>query len=93
MKFFLLIIVNLILSIPIYSDQEENKPLLRVFPIYRAEECEWAIRWDVCLSCMRQGQRYAQKILFLTDGHPFRVHGCYTNQKGFIEWDSKQLEK
>lgn len=68
-------------SIQIHSE-EESKPLLRVFPIYRAEECEWSIRFDICLKCIRKKEKYAQRILFYSD-KPFREHGCYTDEKGF----------
>lgn len=66
-----------------FSGEEESKPLLRVFPIFRPEECEWAIRFDVCLRCMKKRERYAQRILFMKEGGPYREHGCYTDEKGF----------
>jgi len=66
-----------------FSSEEESKPLLRVFPIFRPEECEWAIRFDVCLRCMKKRERYAQRILFMKEGGPYREHGCYTDEKGF----------
>ncbi|MCB1143835.1 MAG: hypothetical protein H7A24_02975 [Leptospiraceae bacterium] len=84
--------VNLFLFLPLRAE-EESKPLLRVFPIYRPEECDWAIRWDICLACMRMGERYAQKIYFPTEGGPIRVHGCFTNQKGFTEWQKEYEER
>ncbi len=62
--------------------EEESKPLLRVFPIYRIEECEWAIRFDICLKCIRKKESYAQRIRFL-ENEVFREHGCYTDSKGF----------
>ena len=66
-----------------FSSEEESKPLLRVFPIFRPEECEWAIRFDVCLRCIKKRERYAQRILFMKEGGPYREHGCYTDEKGF----------
>ena len=51
--------------------------------IFRPEECEWAIRFDVCLRCMKKRERYAQRILFMKEGGPYREHGCYTDEKGF----------
>jgi len=83
-KIISFLFVNLFL-LPLRAE-ETSKPLLRVFPIYRKEECEWAIRWDVCLSCMRQGEKYAQKIIFLED-KPYRLHGCMHPQKGFYSWE------
>ena len=70
---------------------EESVPLLRVFPIYRKEECEWAIRWDICLSCMRQGEKYAQKIYFNNDG-TYRIHGCFHPNKGFYPLENKDSD-
>nr|WP_246813875.1 hypothetical protein [Leptospira gomenensis] len=61
----------------------ESKPLLRVFPSFRKEECDWAIRWDVCLQCLKSGRRYAQKIHFFASG-PYREHGCYSDEEGFF---------
>jgi hypothetical protein len=86
MKIICLLFVNLFLW-EIYP-AEDSLPLLRVFPIYRKEECEWAIRWDVCLSCMRQGEKYAQKIIFLED-KPYRLHGCMHPKKGFYSWEEE----
>lgn len=63
--------------------EEISKPLLRVFPAYRMEECEWAVRMDVCWACIRKKERYAQKIYFLKEGGTYREHGCYTDKKGF----------
>ncbi|TGM03637.1 hypothetical protein EHQ76_08295 [Leptospira barantonii] len=65
------------------TEKAETKPLLRVFPSYRKEECDWAIRWDICLSCMRIGRRYAQRIHFYPSG-PYREHGCYSEEEGFF---------
>lgn len=62
--------------------REDSKPLLRVYPIFREEECEWAIRLDICRYCIKKGERYAQKIIFYSDA-PYRIHGCYTEKKGF----------
>ncbi|XDD52349.1 hypothetical protein AB3N59_18605 [Leptospira sp. WS92.C1] len=65
------------------AEGPESKPLLRVFPSFRKEECDWAIRWDICLSCMKLGRRYAQKIHFYPSG-PYREHGCYSEKEGFF---------
>ncbi|MBM9576195.1 hypothetical protein JWG45_03420 [Leptospira sp. 201903070] len=65
------------------QEQPESKPLLRVFPSFRKEECDWAIRWDICLNCLRIGRRYAQKIHFYPSG-PYREHGCYSEEEGFF---------
>lgn len=62
--------------------QEISKPLLRVFPVLKIQECEWAIRMDVCWQCLRLEKRYAQKIFFYEDGQ-YRLHGCYTEKEGF----------
>ncbi|WP_246052837.1 hypothetical protein [Leptospira semungkisensis] len=59
------------------------KPLLRVLPAFRTEECDWAIRWDICLKCVRNEYRYAQRIHFFPSGQ-YREHGCYTEEKGFF---------
>ncbi|WP_423789756.1 hypothetical protein [Leptospira perolatii] len=61
----------------------ESKPLLRVWPSFREEECEWAIRWDICLRCVKRNFRYAQKIHFYKEGL-YRESGCYTEEKGFF---------
>lgn len=65
------------------AGEQESKPLLRVYPIFRPEECEWSIRFDICLRCMKKKERYAQKIYFFKDGSPYREHGCFTDAKGF----------
>jgi hypothetical protein len=70
------------ISLIIFAQTEDSKPLLRVFPIFREEECDWSIRLDICLYCIRKGEKYAQKIYFYSD-RPYRVHGCYTEKKGF----------
>ncbi|WP_078128609.1 hypothetical protein [Leptospira alexanderi] len=70
------------------KEQAETKPLLRVFPSYRKEECDWAIRWDICLSCLKIGRRYAQKIHFYPSG-PYREHGCYSDEEGFFILDTE----
>ena len=85
---FRLVVLSILLSVislfpQEFSAEEESKPLLRVFPIFRPEECEWAIRFDICLRCMKRRERYAQKIFFLKEGAPYREHGCYTEEKGF----------
>ncbi|EMI69169.1 hypothetical protein MAL08_18565 [Leptospira noguchii] len=91
-KFVLFFIIVILLDavffkslFPQTNPQEvaETKPLLRVFPSYRKEECDWAIRWDICLSCLRIGRRYAQKIHFYPSG-PYREHGCYSEEEGFF---------
>lgn len=66
-------------------DEDEIKPLLRVFPIFRPEECEWAIRFDICLRCIARKERYAQRILFIKQSGTYREHGCYTDKKGFYK--------
>ncbi len=73
------------------SESEEiSKPLLRVFPTYRFEECEdWAIRPFICKRCIWEGKRYAQKIFFYEDG-PYRLHGCYTDKTGFEELENEE---
>jgi hypothetical protein len=62
--------------------EQDTKPLLRVYPIFRREECEWAPRMDICWYCIKKNERYAQKIYFMND-KPYREHGCYTEKKGF----------
>lgn len=64
------------------SEKEDSTPLLRIFPAYRKEECDWAIRMFICYKCVQKGEQYAQKIYFYKDG-PYRVHGCYSEKKGF----------
>ncbi|EMY78489.1 hypothetical protein LEP1GSC060_3777 [Leptospira weilii serovar Ranarum str. ICFT] len=64
-------------------EQAETKPLLRVFPSYRKEECDWAIRPDICVGCLKIGRRYAQKIHFYPSGL-YREHGCYSEEEGFF---------
>lgn len=84
---FILVTFYFLLSLSSLAPQElteqESKPLLRVFPIFRPEECEWSIRFDICLRCMKKRERYAQRILFMKEGGPYREHGCYTEEKGF----------
>lgn len=58
--------------------------LLRVWPSFRPEECDWAIRKFICLRCLKNGYQYAQEIHFLEDYRPYRIHGCYTQEKGFF---------
>ncbi|WP_061224273.1 hypothetical protein [Leptospira weilii] len=70
------------------KEQAEIKPLLRVFPSYRKEECDWAIRWDICFSCLKIGKRYAQKIHFYPS-RPYREHGCYSDEEGFFILDTE----
>ncbi len=64
--------------------REVKKNLLRVLPAYRPEECDWAIRKFICLRCLRNGLSYAQNIVFLEDDRPLRLHGCYSEEKGFF---------
>ncbi|WP_036041305.1 hypothetical protein [Leptospira alstonii] len=64
----------------------EIKPLLRVFPSFRKEECDWAIRPDICVGCLKIGRRYAQKIHFYPS-EPYREHGCYSEEEGFFLLD------
>ncbi len=64
--------------------KEETKPLLRVLPAYRAEECQaWAIRPFTCLRCLEKGMRYAQMIRW-DEERPLRVHGCFSEEGGFV---------
>ncbi|ALO28416.1 MULTISPECIES: hypothetical protein [Leptospira] len=70
------------------NEQAETKPLLRVFPSYRKEECDWAIRWDICLNCLKIGRRYAQKIHFYPS-RPYREHGCYSDEEGFFTFGTE----
>ncbi|EMJ61856.1 MULTISPECIES: hypothetical protein [Leptospira] len=70
------------------QEQAETKPLLRVFPSYRKEECDWAIRWDICFGCLKIGRRYAQKIHFYPS-RPYREHGCYSDEEGFFILDTE----
>ncbi|TGL07452.1 hypothetical protein EHQ39_14155 [Leptospira levettii] len=85
MNRYLVFLIFLLGSVSVFSDQNEeiSKPLLRVFPTFRPEECEdWAIMPFVCKRCLWEGKRYAQQIRFFEDG-PHRTHGCYTDKKGF----------
>lgn len=66
------------------KEEEISKPLLRVWPAFRPEECEdWAILPYLCKRCILQGKQYAQKIFFYESG-PYRLHGCYLEPEGFI---------
>ncbi|MGJ4747982.1 hypothetical protein ACQV5M_16610 [Leptospira sp. SA-E8] len=65
------------------NETPESKPLLRVLPAFRKEECDWAIRWDVCLRCVSSRYRYAQRIHFYPSGL-YREHGCYSEERGFF---------
>lgn len=82
-KLIFITTIYLSISFDSQAEQETSKPLLRVFPIYRTEECEWAIRMFVCQKCIARKERYAQKIHFYENGL-YRVHGCYTKEKGFV---------
>jgi hypothetical protein len=87
MKPFLIVIFSLLslFAFRIISiEKEETKPLLRVWPAYRTEECEWAIQTFICQDCISKGKRYAQLIRFFESG-PHRTHGCYTDESGFEE--------
>ncbi|TGK49770.1 hypothetical protein [Leptospira bouyouniensis] len=82
---YLVLVIFLLVNISVFTEPNEeiSKPLLRVFPTFRPEECEdWAIMPFVCKRCLWEGKRYAQEIRFYDDG-PFRTHGCYTEKKGF----------
>ncbi|MCW7463765.1 hypothetical protein [Leptospira limi] len=88
---YLVFLIFLLGSVSIFPDQNEelSKPLLRVFPTFRPEECEdWAIMPFVCKRCLWEGKRYAQQIRFFEDG-PYRTHGCYTEKKGFEVLEEK----
>ncbi|TGL41416.1 hypothetical protein [Leptospira perdikensis] len=85
MKLTLILGVFLIFGFVLWAspEQEISKPLLRVFPAFRPEECEdWAIRPSICKQCLWEGKRYAQEIRFFEDG-PYRTHGCYAEPGGF----------
>ncbi|TGM40568.1 hypothetical protein EHQ75_08975 [Leptospira levettii] len=91
MNRYLVFLIFLLGSVSVFSDQNEeiSKPLLRVFPTFRPEECEdWAIMPFVCKRCLWEGKRYAQQIRFFEDG-PHRTHGCYTDKKGFTVLEEK----
>ncbi|WCL47642.1 hypothetical protein [Leptospira sp. GIMC2001] len=60
-----------------------TKPLLRIWPAFRPEECDWAIRKFICLRCLRNQKSYAQIIEFNQDDEPTRIHGCYSKSLGF----------
>jgi len=64
--------------------EEMSKPMLRVFPVTKESECDWAIRYFICKKCMKKKLKYAQMIYFHEDG-PYRLHGCYHEKKGFIK--------
>ncbi|TGL61898.1 hypothetical protein EHQ58_04635 [Leptospira ognonensis] len=72
-------------AVNIESKEEEiSKPLLRVWPAFRPEECEdWAIMPFICKRCLWEGKQYAQRIFFFESG-PYREHGCYLEPEGFI---------
>ncbi|MCW7471006.1 hypothetical protein [Leptospira kanakyensis] len=85
MKLTLILGVFLVFGFVLLADvtEEISKPLLRVFPTFRPEECEdWAIRPLICKRCLWEGKRYAQEIRFFEDG-PYRTHGCYKEPGGF----------
>ncbi|MGV3666577.1 MAG: hypothetical protein ACO1NV_10615 [Leptospira bouyouniensis] len=88
---YLVLVIFLLVNISVFTEPNEeiSKPLLRVFPTFRPEECEdWAIMPFVCKRCLWEGKRYAQEIRFYDDG-PFRTHGCYTEKKGFEVLEEK----
>ncbi|MDZ4726444.1 MAG: hypothetical protein SH817_09815 [Leptospira sp.] len=72
------------------KEEEISKPLLRVWPAFRPEECEdWAILPFICKRCLWEGKQYAQKIYFYESG-PYRLHGCYLEPDGFIELEKEK---
>jgi hypothetical protein len=72
------------------KEEEISKPLLRVWPAFRPEECEdWAILPFICKRCLWEGKQYAQKIYFYESG-PYRLHGCYLEPEGFIPIEGKK---
>jgi len=72
------------------KEDEISKPLLRVWPAFRPEECEdWAILPFVCKRCLWEGKQYAQKIFFYESG-PYRLHGCYLEPEGFVPIEEKK---
>ena len=86
-KCILILLIIQLFSTLLFSQERKNqvqisKPLLRIFPVLQIQECEWAIRMDVCWKCLRIEKRYAQKIYFYEDG-VYREHGCYTEKEGF----------
>lgn len=88
---FFVVALTLSLHSPLFSSPESAfpgesptvKPLLRVLPVFRKEECDWAIRWDICLRCVESGFRYAQRIHFFPSGQ-YREHGCYSEEWSFF---------
>lgn len=78
-----LFLILIILAIPLIP-RESTKKLLRVWPAYRPEECDWAIRKFICLRCLKNGYLYAQEIQFDSESRPYRNHGCYSETKGFF---------
>lgn len=91
--FFLIIIqFNINAQVSQFSENSRNtnsstnsmtKPLLRIWPAYRPEECDWAIRKFICLRCLRNQKSYAQMIEFDDQDEPTRIHGCYSSSHGF----------
>ncbi|WP_411821305.1 hypothetical protein [Leptospira sp. 'Mane'] len=81
----------LVLATNLMAKEEEiSKPLLRVWPAFRPEECEdWAILPYLCKRCLLQGKQYAQKIFFYESG-PYRLHGCYLEPEGFSLEEEKK---
>jgi len=88
---FVLIFLSLVMVLSIAAEEEEiSKPLLRVWPTFRPEECEdWAISPFICKRCLWEGKQYAQKIFFYESG-PYRLHGCYFEPEGFLPFDGKK---
>ena len=82
MPFWKFFVILLLVQGAYSATQEDSVPLLRVFPPRNEYECEWSIRYFICLKCIRSGKLYAQKIYFYEDG-PYRVHGCYSDRSGF----------
>jgi hypothetical protein len=84
--FSLLILGQILLTFSIVSEEtrEKKQNLLRVLPAFRPEECDWAIRKFICLRCLKNGFQYAQNITFDWEDRPLRLHGCYSEAKGFF---------
>jgi hypothetical protein len=87
LKYFLTLVLlfSSVFSLRALKEEEISKPLLRVWPAFRPEECaDWAILPFVCQKCLWEGKQYAQKIFFYESGH-YRLHGCYLEPEGFVE--------
>ncbi|WP_244594503.1 hypothetical protein [Leptospira ryugenii] len=87
---FVFLIVSLYPTLGAEKEEEISKPLLRVWPAFRPEECEdWAILPFICKRCLWEGKQYAQKIYFFESG-PYREHGCYSEPKGYEKMGERQ---